>query len=300
MTFKNINQHCYIYESAVNVGYVTDGKTGLLIDTGIDKSSVKKVVKELEQHKLPLTHLFITHAHADHYGGAAYLQSHYDIHTLAPHLEEAILRNPSLEPLYLFGGNDPLPELHNKFLQGPEMQVDETAEAGEQLIGTMQVEAIRTPGHSYNQLSLLAYDTLYAADAYFGKDQLDKHRIPYITDVEKTLQSLEKLKGLDAKGAVPGHGRYETDFKDTLQANIDYHMSILHSLEVLIYKHPGGITHEEAVSRMCAKYKVKASKLPQWLLFKTAVTAYLTGLIHTEKITHAVSDFKWTFYPVRS
>ncbi|WP_082234624.1 MBL fold metallo-hydrolase [Halobacillus massiliensis] len=298
MPFNQINSYCYIYESAVNIGYVTDGETGLLIDTGIDSSSVKKVVKELEQRKLPLTHLFITHAHADHYGGAAYLQERFQLHTIAPRFEEAILRNPSLEPLYLFGGNDPLPELRNKFLEGPPMRVDEIAEEGMLAIGTLKVQAIASPGHSYHQLSLAAYDTLYAADAYFGKEQLHKHRIPYITDAVKTIQSLEKLMQVKTEGAVPGHGMYEKEFRKTLQENIDYHLNIMNEVEELVSKHPDGVTHEETVAAVCRKFEVNGRNLPQWLLFKTAVTAYVTGLIHNKKITHDVSDFKWTFYPV--
>jgi len=44
--------------------------------------------------QLPITHLFVTHAHADHYGGAEYLQSVEKIYTYAPQLETAILQNP--------------------------------------------------------------------------------------------------------------------------------------------------------------------------------------------------------------
>ncbi|KHE72060.1 MBL fold metallo-hydrolase, partial [Halobacillus sp. BBL2006] len=69
MSFQQLNASCYYYQSSVNIGYVHSGDTGLLIDAGIDKSSIKKVLKELNKKELPLTHLFITHAHSDHYGG---------------------------------------------------------------------------------------------------------------------------------------------------------------------------------------------------------------------------------------
>ncbi|GGF15263.1 MBL fold metallo-hydrolase [Halobacillus andaensis] len=295
MSFHQINDHCYYYESAVNIGYVTDGRTGLLIDSGIDRSSVKKVEKELRKRELPLTHLFISHAHADHYGGAAYLQDNYDLYTFAPAFEAAILQNPSLEPLYLFGGNDPLPELRNKFLEGPAMNVDELVEEGEFTIGTIPVKSISTPGHSYNQLSLVINDTLYAADAYFSVDQLKKHKIPYITDAHETIESLKKLLDVSCSGGLPGHGTYEKDFKATVQANIDYHERLFVWLEANVKE---AITHETIVAKMCCEFEVQAPQLSQWLLYRTAVTAYLVGLIKRKKITHKVSDFCWTFYRV--
>ncbi|WP_101843504.1 MBL fold metallo-hydrolase [Halobacillus sp. Marseille-P3879] len=297
MSFQQINEQCYYYESAVNIGYVTDGVTGLLIDAGIDRSAVKKVEKELLKKELPLTHLFITHAHADHYGGAAYIQQKYEIHTCAPPFEAAILENPSLEPLYLAGGNDPLPELRNKFLEGPAMAVDEVIEEGEQLIGTIPLQAFFTSGHSYNQLSLLVNGILYAGDAYFSVEQLHKHKIPYITDAEAAVKSLHNLLDLNCEGGVPGHGTYELDFKQTVQKNIDYHEKLLAWLEEAL-EEPS--THEAIVKKMCRIYEVEAPQLSQWLLYRTAVTAYLVGLIRRKKITHYVSDFAWTFQLVRS
>ncbi|WP_163529853.1 MBL fold metallo-hydrolase [Halobacillus ihumii] len=297
MSFKQINEHCYYYHGAVNIGYVHEGATGLLIDTGIDRSSVKKVLKELKARELPLTHLFITHAHADHYGGAAYVQEHYHVHTIAPVLEEAILRNPQLEPLYLFGGNDPLEELHNKFLQGPEMHVDQIVTEGSLPLGSLQGEMYLLPGHSYHQLALHIKGVLYAADTYFSEDQLHKHKIPYVTDVDLTLKSLHKLLEFSCEGALPGHGDYEEKYKETVQANITYHERLLHWLETYLQSHPEGTTHEQVISAMCQNYEVNAPQFSQWLLFRTAVTAYLVALKKQERVQDRVENFRWTFYP---
>ncbi|MFD2924218.1 MBL fold metallo-hydrolase [Halobacillus naozhouensis] len=298
MSFKQINEHCYYYHSAVNVGYINEGATGVLIDTGIDRSSVKKVLKELKSRELPLTHLFITHAHADHYGGASYIQDHYNVHTVAPMLEEAILRNPRLEPLYLFGGNDPLEELQNKFLQGPEMKVDQVITEGTLFLGSLQVEIHLLPGHSYHQLGLHFNGVLYAADAYFSESQLHKHKIPYVTDVDLTLKSLHKLLEISCEGALPGHGDYEEQFKATVGANISYHEQVLHWLETYLQQHPEGVSHEHIISSMCEHYEVNAPQLSQWLLYRTAVTAYLIALRKQKRVRDKVEKFRWTFYPV--
>ncbi|WP_028782089.1 MBL fold metallo-hydrolase [Thalassobacillus devorans] len=295
MEMKQINSHCYYFHSAVNIGYVHNGNDGMIIDAGIDKSAIKKVIKGLKQHKLPITHLFITHAHADHYGGAKYLQDNFDIRTIAPKYEAAILENPSLEPLYLFGGNDPLDEIRNKFLEGPPVRIDDKVWEGNFTFGEYELETFLLPGHSYHQLAVKVYDVLYAADSYFAEAQLEKHKIPYITDCALTIASLTRVKEIECDGAVPGHGEFETNFQDTVRKNIAYHEQLSTWLEEYISDHPDGVSHERVIGEMCDAYGVDNNQLSQWLLYRTAVTAYLIGLIKKGAITFAIEGNRWVF-----
>lgn len=294
MEMKQLNDQCYVFCSSVNVGYVRNHDQGMLIDAAIDRSAIRKVVRQLEEQGLPITHLFITHAHADHYGGASYLVKNYGVKIIAPTFESVILANPILEPTYLFSGNDPLDELRNKFLEGPPIKIDIEVNEGQHQVDRFHFETIATPGHSYNQMALKVNGILYAADSYFGKDELHKHKIPYITSVEKTLLSLEKLKNVQADGAVPGHGIYEIDFKETIDKNIEYHQDLLHKVYCIILDKQT-ISHEELVSVFCADMGVKSSSLGPFLLFKTAVTAYLTALINEEKVKHYIQHYRWMF-----
>ncbi|SFJ66483.1 Glyoxylase, beta-lactamase superfamily II [Halobacillus dabanensis] len=294
MSFIQLNEQCYYYHSSVNIGYVTKGTDGVLIDSGIDRTSVKKVLKELEERELPLTHLFITHAHADHYGGAGYVQNNHEVHTIAPVYEEAILRNPSLEPLYLFGGNDPLPELQNKFLQGPPVRIDQVVDEGELFFGAIKADTFLLPGHSYHQLAVMGNGILYAADSYFGIETLRKHKIPYVTDVSKTIESLRRLLSMTCDGAVPGHGLFEEDPAGTIKANITYHQELKEWLHKYIREN-GVVSHEVIVSSMCDHFDVQHGNLPQWLLYRTAVTAYLIGLKKADLVEDRIADHKWMF-----
>ncbi|RWZ55117.1 MBL fold metallo-hydrolase [Halobacillus fulvus] len=297
MSFEQLNSHCYFYKSSVNIGYVHQGAHGLLIDAGIDRSSVKKVLKELKKRELPLTHMIITHAHADHYGGAQYVQENFDVHTTAPFMEEAILRYPQLEPLYLLGGNNPLPELQNKFLQGPPVQIDRVIEEGSVSFGEIHANTYLLPGHSYHQLAMNVHGILFAADAYFGEAMLSKHKIPYITDAGLTIRSLDKLKSIDHEGAVPGHGDFEKDPTSTIDANLAYHKDLLNWLVAYIrLNQEGGVSHEQVISAMCQEYGVENTQLSQWLLYRTAVTAYLITLKKEGKISDQIIDNRWTFF----
>ncbi|KHE67928.1 MBL fold metallo-hydrolase, partial [Halobacillus sp. BBL2006] len=229
-------------------------------------------------------------------GGAAYVQDSYDVHTFAPSFEEAILRNPKLEPLYLFGGNDPVKELQNKFLQGQAVRIDEVVEEGSFQAGSIEGEAFLLSGHSYHQLALKVDGILYAADSYFGEEALRKHKIPYITDADLTLKSLERLKSFKVEGAVPGHGPFEKEPAQTIQKNIDVHREILDWLLSYLEQNKGA-SHEQVVADMCANYEVKAPQLSQWLLYRTAVTAYLVALKKDQQIYDEITGHRWTFYP---
>ncbi|WP_029267354.1 MBL fold metallo-hydrolase [Virgibacillus alimentarius] len=295
MKFIQLNKSCYYFDAPVNIGYVHKQNQGMLIDAGIDDSVMRKVLKQLREKELPITHLFITHAHADHYGGAHFLKKRRDVYKIAPSFEEAILRNPALEPLYLFSGNDPLQELHNKFLEGKPVAIDHILQEGENEIDNFVFEAHSLPGHSYHQLALKIDNVLYAGDSYFGEDQLKKHKIPYITDANKTIQSLNKLLEINCDGAVPGHGTYEKEFKQTVKANITYHEKLLDWLLEKIGSEKKGISHETIISAMCEQYAIGKTTLSQWLLYRTAVTAYLVGLIQQEKITYTIKGYKWVF-----
>ncbi|MRG87101.1 MBL fold metallo-hydrolase [Salinibacillus xinjiangensis] len=294
MTLTQINDSCYFFDAAVNIGYVHHGDEGLIIDAGIDKSSIKKVIKALQAKSLPITHLFITHAHSDHYGGAYVLEKDFHVDIIAPKFESAIVENPMLEPLYLFGGNDPLKELRNKFLEGKPVKVNHEVDEGEYSFGSFDLHVSILPGHSYYQAGVVIDEVFFAADSYFSEDQLHKHSIPYITDADLTIESLRKAKEVKCVGAVPGHGTYEEDFRDTIQKNIDYHEQLLADLKAYLAE-KGSASHEQVVADICESYEVNPSQLSQFLLFRTAVTAYLIGLIKREEIEHRLERARWVF-----
>lgn len=297
MVLEQLNEHCFYFPGRVNIGYVCNGNEGMVIDSGIDDGAMKKVHKQLKKQGLPITFLFVTHAHADHYGGAAYLQQQTQVETIAPKLEEAVLQNPVLEPIYLFGGNDPLPELRNKFLEGKPITVDHVINEGTHAFGGLNFEAHLIPGHSYQQLGVEYESIFYAGDGYFGTDQLYLHKIPYLTDAKAAMESLGKIKQLKSTGALPGHGKFEKNYKDTVERNITYHQELLGWLENRIGMFEDGISHETIIADMLWEYGVETDQLSQWLLYRTAVTGYLTALLQEKKIRYQIEKGKWMFFP---
>ncbi len=283
MEFKRITEHCHYFHAAVNIGYISYKGKGLLIDTGIDESSIKKVLKILDSNGLSLDYCIITHAHADHFGGANYLKEKRNIPMYASKLEKAIIENSILEPIYLWNGANPLLELRNKFLEGQAVEVDSEINEETLHVGPFQLKIHSLPGHSYNQIGIEFDGILYAADSYFGVETLEKHGIPYITDLFETLGTLDKLLELELLGALPGHGYYEDDFKSTVKQNILTHRKLLQSLEYQI-RTVESLEFHVLFKKFLEEYSISAKNIGQWLLFRTTYSAYIRYLVETEQI----------------
>ncbi|MCM3719157.1 MBL fold metallo-hydrolase [Fictibacillus phosphorivorans] len=293
MEFIEIKDGCYYFKSAVNIGYILSGdrSMGMLIDAGLEASAAKKALKTLQEERLPVTHLFITHAHADHFGGAQYVQKNVDVHTIAPALEEAIMRYPTLEPMYLFHGNVPLKEMRNKFLEAPPISIDEICEPGIWKKDSFEVTFMAFPGHSYNQFGVLYKNILYAADSFLGKEVLEKHKIPFIVDSASNFSTLQDLLKAEVSGMLPGHGSFLERYEDTIKANIEVHQRVLSQVNnFLIASGDRGLSLEDLISKMLLKHEIEPANLGSYSLFRTAVTSYLIQLIEERKAVYTIKE----------
>jgi glyoxylase-like metal-dependent hydrolase (beta-lactamase superfamily II) len=204
-----LTDSAYQLRGGANAGLIVQDKQAVLVDTGLDRDAAKKILRAIEGLSLQLAAIVITHAHADHFGGAALLRGRTGASVYAPALEAAIVENPLLEPLYLFSGAAPPPELRHKFTMAEACSVDGLIEAGEVTVGGVSARAIPAPGHSPNQMMIAGGGACFMADACFAPEILRKHGIPFYVDVTQAAATLAMLTRLDGSYAafVPGHGQ---------------------------------------------------------------------------------------------
>lgn len=194
-------------QSGTNVGLIVRDGQGLLVDTGLDKDAARRAQRVADELGVSLTAVFLTHAHADHFGGAASLQRRAQLCTCAPALEAAMMEHPIIEPLYLFGGANPIRELHSRFTLAEACRVDHViAEPGPLEVGPFSVEVVALPGHAPNQMGLAVAGVLFCADALFPNETLEKHRFTFCVDMDATLATLARLPELSYEYFAPGHG----------------------------------------------------------------------------------------------
>jgi glyoxylase-like metal-dependent hydrolase (beta-lactamase superfamily II) len=193
-------------QSGSNIGLVVQDGRGLLIDAGLDKDASRRVLRIVEAMNVALEAVFITHAHADHFGGAYFLQRRLEVELYAPTLEAAMMEHPIIEPLYLFGGAAPIKGLRHKFTLAKPCQIDHVVEPGPLEIGPFQVEVIPLPGHALNQVGVAVGEAFFCADAVFPAETLQKHKIIFCVDLDETLATLERLPDMPYACFAPGHG----------------------------------------------------------------------------------------------
>ena len=189
-----------------NMGLAVREGSGLLIDAGLDKDSGRRALRAADELGVALEGVLLTHAHADHFGGADFLQRRLEVPLYAPKLEAAMMENPMVEPLYLFGGAAPIGELRAKFTLARPCRIDHRVEPGPLEIGPFQVEVVSLPGHAPNQVGVGVGDVLFCADAVFPADTLRKHKVTFCTDLDETVATLKRLPDLDYGWFAPGHG----------------------------------------------------------------------------------------------
>ncbi|HHW14245.1 MAG TPA: MBL fold metallo-hydrolase [Firmicutes bacterium] len=203
---------------APGVGYLPGGTNrGLLVneaekraaavDAGMDRDSARQLLSAATAAGGTVTDVFLTHAHADHFGGAAFLRERTGAAVAATGLEAAVVAHPELEPLYLFAGGAPPAELRGKFLLGQACAVDRVVEPGEAVaLAGLECRVESLPGHTLAQAGLGYGPVLFAGDAFFLPSVLEKHPIPVFAAPREARQTLARLPELEYEWFVPGHG----------------------------------------------------------------------------------------------
>jgi glyoxylase-like metal-dependent hydrolase (beta-lactamase superfamily II) len=203
-----LTDFAYQLRGGSNAGLIVQDEQAVLVDTGLDRDAARRILRATEGLSLRIAGIVISHAHADHFGGAALLRSRTGALVYAPALESAIVENPLLEPLYLFSGAMPPADLRHKFTLAEACPVDHLLEPGETMIGPVSVRAIPAPGHAPNQMMIAGGGACFVADACFAPEILKKHGIPFYVDVTQAAATLDALPDLDGlyETFVPGHG----------------------------------------------------------------------------------------------
>jgi glyoxylase-like metal-dependent hydrolase (beta-lactamase superfamily II) len=289
MQLTQLHEQTWVIQGGANIGVIAQEGRCLIIDSGMDKDAGREILNQVKKLGLAPTALLVTHAHADHFGGAHYLVRQTGLKVYATRVEAAVMSGPILEPLYLFSGAQPPRELQHKFLLAKPCLVDSVLEGNEQAIDHIPLQVISLPGHSIEQVGVAFGDTLFVGDAFLTPEILDKHRIPFYTDVQTGLTTLTTLKTQIAsfKHIVAGHGEIYTS-TERAKGAIDYTIerleSILEHIRIALADGEARMV-TELLSTVANAQGVKIEALPQFVLYNTTVqsavsTLYTRGEIH--------------------
>jgi hydroxyacylglutathione hydrolase len=199
-------------EHDAHVYLVDAGTAFFLIDsgTGIDSRGLLENIYSVVSPEKPVTHLLITHCHADHTGGADGLRRALNLRVGAG--SETARRISS--------GDDRLLALDVARQEGvypsdyrfPAVRVDEVYPDGDQFtLGGLPVAVCSTPGHSADSVCYLVQLEEGAA-LFCGDTLLANGQLPLLNTFDSDLaayrSSLSRLEVLPFDSLFPGHGLF--------------------------------------------------------------------------------------------
>lgn len=278
---------------AVNSGLVETESGLLVVDTGIDRSAANRIVRAAEELGRPLVAILNTHAHADHHGGNAHLVRRLGIPVYAPAVEAEVIREPRYEPVYLFGGAEPVAALSNKFLQAEPSPVDHVVRPGETVtIDGRELVIVDLAGHSLAQVGVRAEGVVFAADAFFGTEPLAKHGIPFLVDAGRMRRSLDRLSETEgAEWLVPGHGDVLDDPGATLDANAAALDSAFDWLGGRLRTSPA--VTEDLLVEFATRFGLRLTDPSSWVLNRTAMLGFLSAMEREGEVAVELEAGRW-------
>src|SRR5207244_1756717 len=106
-------------------------------------------------------------------------------------------------------------ELQHKFFLAKPCLADVILTGNEQSVDSIPLQVFSLPGHSTEQVGVGFGDTLFVGDAFLTPEILDKHHIPFYTDVSVGLMTLTALKTqiVPFKYVIAGHGEIYTSIR---------------------------------------------------------------------------------------
>lgn len=278
-----VSANSYYLQSPAKIGLYKLSETEVcLIDSGNDKDAGRKVRQLLDAHGWHLTAIYNTHSNADHIGGNKYLQAQTGCKIYAPGIECDFTRHPVLEPAFLYGGY-PCKDLRHKFL----MAQESNAEPLTQEVLPEGFSLISLPGHFFSMVGFRTPDdVVYLADCLSSRETLDKYQIGFIYDVGAYLDTLEKVKAMQAAVFVPAHAAPTQEIAPLAQYNIDKVQEIAAKILDLCTE-PLGF---EALLQQLFAYYGLTMNFEQYVLVGSTVKSYLSWLKDTGRITAQFAD----------
>lgn len=292
MELLPLSDGAHYLRGAVNCGLVETDSGLLAVDTGLDRGAANRLVRAAEELGRPLVAILNTHAHADHHGGNAQLVRRLGLPVYAPAVEEAVIREPLYEPVYLFGGAAPVGALVNKFLQAEPSPVDHVVRPGTTVkIDGRKLEIVDLGGHSLGQVGVRADGVLFAADGFFGEEPLAKHGVPFLVDAGRMRESLLRLGGIAAEWFVPGHGEALADPRATLDANLAALDRAFAWLEERLGRGPAGT--EELLAEFGARFGLRLTEPGPYVLNRAALLGFLGTLEREGRAAVLLEGGRW-------
>lgn len=297
MKFHKIRGNTYYISGPVNMGiFVFKNKNCVLFDTGINTSQARKFDALLKENSLHPKYIINTHYHGDHCAGNEYFTKEYPGCLVYSTLEnKCLIENRSLFPSMIFSSKPPK-QLSTEYTK--RLNVDLILDFGINKINDEKFNVINLEGHCVNHIGVITHDKVcFLGDALFGEDTINKYSLPFLQDVEKTIETLKSLKNIDADLFVIGHCERVIE-KSELDDLVDKNLKNIEDNKNLILElldQP--LTREDLLENMAILNNF-SMKLNQYFIYFSSISAFLTYLLDNKLIDYSIENGKLYFFKI--
>ncbi|MBR2417213.1 MAG: MBL fold metallo-hydrolase [Clostridia bacterium] len=214
---KKVKDNTYYFDAYANVGLFINKKGQvILIDSCDHKRTVRTFNKILEEKGLKPDVVICTHCHVDHIAGNRFFQEKYGAKILCSDKERMFIKYPEVEPDIMYNGCSVNKKLNPNY-QGepsePEVFSEDNLPEG--------IELIPMPGHAWQMVGVKTEDNvIFLADSIMSEETWSEHKLPFFNDVNKSIETLEMVKGLEADIFIASHAQPLEDIKPLADLNI--------------------------------------------------------------------------------
>lgn len=231
--------------------YILEGDALYLIDSGVFGCE-KQIIDYLDTIGRDISDVkgvFLTHAHPDHIGSAAWLKEHCGCQIYASEGEKRWIEDIDLQ-----FQERPIPNFYK--LAGKSTQVDTVIKDGDEIkLGDNSImRVIRTAGHSCDEVSYLVDGNMFIGDSVPVKGD-----IPIFIDEKEMRKTLDILKNLEGvKTYYPAWD--QTYSMEMMKRKIDEAIELIDLLKKTVTDLDEGNQLEELVEQVCDRLNISMLK----------------------------------------
>lgn len=272
----NVGERTWYMSAPTNVGfYLYAPPEVCIIDIG-DRTSAENAIARIRENGWKLTRLYLTHSHADHVAGAAFLRAETGCEVFAPGVSAAAVKHNFLVPTTLYGGSAST-DMHGKLLMPPPCECAELNE-DEPVPG---LKAVRLDGHDMAQAVFGTTDGVwFTADTVISAGALEKHRISFIYNIAQHLESLDALGKISGRLFIPAHDEPCADIRQLVGVN---RSALLEVAGDILKMCETPQTIDDLIAQALEKYHIRLY-LMQYLLVGQTVRSYVSWLLDNGRL----------------
>lgn len=294
MELNKIKGNTYYIDSPTNIGvYAFKNKFCLLIDSGLNNSSAKKIDETLKNNNLHPKYIINTHGHLDHCGGNHYFKENYSgtlVYTSRK--EKVYMENPELLSVIAFSSN-PTKKLSQNIKP---FEVDFILDYGINKINEEKFEILQMSGHSQEHIAIITPEKVcFLGDSIFSYETLEKYPLPFLFDIDATIETLNRAKDIDADYFLISHGKSvlsREEFLDLIDKNL---YNIERHIKTIIELLDQPYTREDILENILILNDISVG-MKKYLVDLSSVSAFLSYLYDKNLIDCSIQDGKLYYF----